>query len=48
MRPPIINLLLTGLPGCGKTTVICRVVELIASGCRKSWSAVSSRDERRR
>jgi nucleoside-triphosphatase THEP1 len=31
MRPPIINLLLTGLPGCGKTTVVRRVVELPGS-----------------
>jgi predicted ATPase with chaperone activity len=23
------NLLLTGPPGCGKTTVICRVIELL-------------------
>ena len=29
MSQPIANLLLTGPPGCGKTTVLCRVVELL-------------------
>jgi nucleoside-triphosphatase len=29
-RPPANNLLLTGLPGCGKTTVVRRVVERLS------------------
>jgi nucleoside-triphosphatase THEP1 len=31
LNQPITNLLLTGLPGCGKTTVVRRVVELPGS-----------------
>ena len=28
-RATVRNVLLTGAPGCGKTTVICRVIELL-------------------
>lgn len=30
MSPPITNLLLTGSPGCGKTTVVRRVIERLS------------------
>ena len=47
-KTPASNLLLTGRPGCGKTTVVRRVVERISSRCLTRFYAREIREQGRR